>query len=363
MRVLVYRGAGPVEVAAAQGMTVEEDGLSPSPSPRFTFPPSVEPVSYESSRHWSVRSCGSHLQVDGRAYRGELEVYLDDGQVQVVNLVGLEDYLRGVVPRELLSSQLEAVKAQAVVARTYALAHRRGAGERWDVRDDVGHQVYGGVQAEHPTSDLAVRDTAGLVLAWNGRLASRVVYHSTCGGRTEANEYVFGTSPVPYLRGVECANREGMPACSASSYAIWTAEWSAAELGQEVGRSLGKPGPPIRGLEIREKSPSGRVTRLALLFEEGELELTGDDLRRVLVFRDPSGQERTLPSTRFEVLPDQGDGRIRIRGTGWGHGVGMCQWGAIGVAREGLGFEDVLQRYFPGTRVVWEGKIPDLSGL
>lgn len=361
MRVLVHRGAGPIEISAA-GMTVQEAGRDAVRVPRFDLPFAEDSGQQDSRRTWSVRSEEGLVRVDGRCYRGELEVSLEGGQVQVVNRVSLEDYLRGVVPRELLSDQLEAVKAQAVLARTYALAHRKGPEVTWDLRDDVGHQVYGGVQAEHPRSDAAVRATAGLVLAWQGRLASRVVYHSTCGGHTEANENVFGTPPVPYLRAVECLDLEGRPACAASSAATWTAEWSSEELGQEVGRSLGKPLPSIRSLEVRQTAPSGRVVRLALLGEQGELELEGDDLRRCLAFRDASGRSRPLPSTRFEVLPDSGDGRIRLRGTGWGHGVGMCQWGAIGLARQGLDFEEILAHYYPGTQVLWEKRVSQLSG-
>ena len=106
------------------------------------------------------------------------------------------------------------------------------------------------------------------------------------------------------------------------------------------------------------------MTRLALLLEgEEELELQGDDLRRILRLRDSSGQVRNLPSTRFQVEPDCGDGRIRLRGSGWGHGVGMCQWGAIGLAREGWRYEEVLDHYYPGTQVLgieqaWPGTPP-----
>ncbi len=363
VRVLVHRGRSPVTVRSVEEMSVEQAGQEPRRLREILLPPEAARPDGEEVASWVLRS-PAPLELQGRAYRGLLEVRLERGDLQVVNRVGLEDYLRGVVPRELLSSQIEAVKAQAVLARTYVLAHLKETTDLWDVRDDVSHQVYGGVTAEHPVSDQAVRETAGLVLTWEGRLASRVVFHSTCGGSTEGNENVFGTPPVPYLRPVPCLDQAGQPACAASSYATWTVEAPAQELGQEVGRMLGKPPLAIRALEIRQTSSSGRVTRLALLLEgEEELELQGDDLRRILRLRDSSGQVRNLPSTRFQVEPDCGDGRIRLRGSGWGHGVGMCQWGAIGLAREGWLFEEILDRYYPGTQVLgiaqaWPGAPP-----
>jgi stage II sporulation protein D len=362
VRVLLHRVTSSVTVRSTEEISVEEEGQEPRRIREVLLPPEDRSAP-EESRVWVLHG-SAPLELEGRAYRGRMEVHLERGGLLVVNRVGLEDYLRGVVPRELLSSQLEAVKAQAVLARTYALAHLKEPTALWDVRDDVGHQVYGGVTAEHPISDQAVFETAGLVLGWRGSLASRVVFHSTCGGCTEGNENVFGTPPVPYLRPVSCLDQSGQPACAASSYSTWTLEASARELGQEVGRMLGKPPLAIRALEIRQTSPSGRVMRLALLLEgEEELELQGADLRRILRLRDSSGQVRNLPSTRFLVESDCGDGRIRLRGSGWGHGVGMCQWGAMGLAREGWRFEEILDRYYPGTQVLgiaqaWAGAPP-----
>lgn len=358
LRVLVYQGQGELRITGPQGVQVEQEGLPPIQVDGLSLPPAAQPASTGLEGHWLLRGPGGILALDGRTYRGDLEAWIEAGTLLVVNRVCLEDYLRGVVPRELLSSQVEAVKAQAVLARTYALAHRKPGDARWDVRDDTSHQVYGGVEAEHPTSDRAVLETAGQVLAWRGRLADRVVYHSTCGGRTEGNQPVFGTPPIPYLQGVECVDEAGRPGCSASKYATWTADWEGKDLGQELGRFLGKPVPAVRGLEIREAAPSGRVVRLAVLLEGGgELELGGDDLRRALRYREASGQLRALPSTRFLVEPEAGEGRIRVQGSGWGHGVGMCQWGAIGMARQGSSYAEILGRYYPGALVVPVGEM------
>lgn len=350
IRVLVYNGTGPVSIDGDQGVLVDGEGLAVD---GITFPPEVEQVSDVGMRHWVLRSPGAPLEIDGRGYRGELDVWYDGSTVQIVNRLPLEEYLRGVVPRELLSSQVEAVKAQAVVARTYAQAKLRGPEVRWDVRDDTSHQVYGGVAAEHATSDAAVRETAGRLLTFDGKLAERVVYHSTCGGATEDNERVFSSVAIPYLRAVECRDPAGQPWCAASKYSSWQAEWTLEDLGQEVSRHLGKPVPPVRGLGVLERTPSGRVARLAVLLDGGtSLELRGDDMRRALRFQDPQGRVQALPSTRFDLAPlGVPEGRVRIQGSGWGHGVGMCQWGAIGMARAGAGFEEILGRYYPGAQV------------
>lgn len=350
IRVLVYNGAGPIHIGGAQGVLVEGEGLA---AEGVTFPPEVEQAAFEGLRRWVLRTPGAPLEVEGRGYRGELDVWYDGSTVQVVNRLGMEDYLRGVVPKELLSSQVEAVKAQAVLARTYATAKLRGPEVRWDVRDDTSHQVYGGVAAEHATSDAAVLETAGALLTFDGRLAERVVYHSTCGGATEDNERVFSSQPVPYLRAVECRDEAGQPWCAASKYASWTAEWSLADLGQEVSRHLGKAVPPVRGLAVAERTPTGRVARLTVLLDGGaSLELRGDDMRRALRYQDPQGRLQALPSTRFDLVAEGvPPGRVRVQGSGWGHGVGMCQWGAIGMARAGLGYEEILGLYYPGATV------------
>src|SRR5690606_712128 len=124
-------------------------------------------------------------------------------------------YLRGVVPKELLSDQVEAMKAQAVLARTYALTKKKG--QRYDVKDDTSHQVYGGLEAENPLADAAIRETEGLVLAFEGQPARHVLYHSTCGGCTEASERVFG-SAVPYLQPADDLAEDGQPWCRDSKY-------------------------------------------------------------------------------------------------------------------------------------------------
>ncbi|MBQ7502256.1 SpoIID/LytB domain-containing protein [bacterium] len=322
----------------------------------------------------------SALEFDGNIFRGCLELSGRGGRTEVVNVVALEDYLRGVVAKELLCSELEAMKAQAVAARTYAYARSGAAAGGWDLRCDTSSQVYGGIKAERSISDLAVEQTRGLVLAYNGSLASQALYHSACGGHTESSGFVYGTAPVEYLQGVECAGSEGRPACAASPYSFWRAEWSREELGQEIAEYLGRKAEAVRGIRILERGPSGRVSRLEAVFEDGgSAVLEREQIRRALRFTDGAGRRRNLPSLKFVVEADgfsqnlqfedddipfpeavfesggeaeNKSGSVVIVGSGWGHGVGMCQFGAMGLSALKFSFEDILKYYYSGTEVV-----------
>lgn len=286
-------------------------------------------------------------------WRGQLEGVREKGKLRLVNVVDLEDYLCGVVPRELNSDQLEAEKAQAVVARTYALAHLK-PGKPWDFTATDRSQVYGGVAAEQPLASQAVRETAGVVLLYQGKLAQDVLYCSTCGGSTEDKERVYAGLPVPYLKAVACSF------CQASPLFHWRLEVGADELRQELQRSLGKPVRPLTALAVAERDPSGRVQRLRLGDAEAGQELRGDDMRRYLFGRNEQGQRKALYSTRFEV--EERPGGFCFSGQGWGHGVGMCQWGALGQARQGKTFQEILNYYFAGTELGGIDALPKRTG-
>ncbi len=382
VRILLYRGQGPVQINADGDIAL--DGKAGKGKMVTVYRHGLD-------KAHSYTSPAGQVKLQGVAYRGTLEFSPDGDNLRVVNIVPIEDYLRGVVPKELLSSEMEAVKAQAILARTYAytkLRHRQ-TGDVWDLRNDVGHQVYGGASAEHTVSDNAVRLTAGRVLSYKGNLAEQVLYHSTCGGCTEGNEHVYGSQPVPYLRPVMCGEgvavtgpkkaglglllglgfdlqarldpmserfkrRSGLKGtwCADSPYSCWEAVWSSEELGQELGRKLGKPSGSVVGMSVEERTQSGRVKRLLVRFaNDTSAEIKGEALRETLRYQNGSGAWCSLPSTRFEVV--SADKRtVRIRGTGWGHGIGMCQWGAVGMAKRGRSAEDILSHYFAGTSLV-----------
>lgn len=303
--------------------------------------------------------------VDGRSYRGELLLVPTDSGVLVVNRLPLEEYLRGVVPLEIgpdrRSDERAAVEAQAVAARSYAVARLRGTSKLpYDLGATVNDQVYGGAGAERAVSDAAVRATAGLVLLAGGRVVT-APYHSSCGGSTAEPQEVWQSGPEPHLKRVS----DRIPGtsrsyCDIAPEAAWSRTLEQDALRRAVDRYLpayaavpaGGVG-AVRELRVEQVTPSGRVGTLALVTERGVFRLNGNQIRYVL--RDPSGGilrstyftvRRTTPVRRGESAPV-----AIIDGRGNGHGVGMCQWGAIGRARAGQDFRAILSAYYPGTSV------------
>ena len=306
----------------------------------------------------------------GKAYRGALVFVATDTGILVVNHLPLEDYVRGVVPLEIGErgpAERTAVEAQAIAARSYTVtrlvAARGGTGRSpdFDLVASVSDQVYGGREAERPFSDAAVTASAGLVL----RLGERVLnapFFSTCGGETAAAEEVWRTGGEPHLRRVS----DRIPGsdrfyCDIAPRFAWTRAYTATELNAVVRRYLaayaavGSSGPgQVTDLEVDGRTPSGRVANLVIRTDRGSYRVRGNDSRSVL--RSPGGE--LLNSAYLSVTMERAEGRLVravIRGNGYGHGVGMCQWGAIGRARAGQDTRTILRTYYPGTTV---GPIP-----
>jgi stage II sporulation protein D len=300
------------------------------------------------------------LRVNGRRYRGLLEVLPGNGGLTLVNRLGVEAYLLGVVSAEMgrrSGNEEAALEAQAVVSRTYAL---RNLG-RWkalgfDLTASVNDQVYGGLEGETPEARLAVADTRGQVVTYNGGLIEAFFY-STCGGRTADGAEVFRGAARPYLRSIRDWGEHGLVYCSISPRYRWHEEWTSEALLATLRRNL----PPVVGVRSEEvarvtdvrvarRTLSGRVDQLAIGLGGPDIRVDGLSIRKVL--RPASGE--LLRSNAFN-LTATGAGRLvthlTVDGMGSGHGVGFCQWGAVGRARVGQGFQQILAAYFPGTRV------------
>lgn len=245
------------------------------------------PLRVQAVRGATVIAWGERAPERSRRYRGALRVGpADGGGLRVVNVVGLEDYLRGVVAREMPASwgddTPEALRAQAVAARSYALATRR-LGDDFDLYDDTRSQVYGGVPAEDVRATRAIVATRGRVVTHEGAIAT-TFFHSTSGGRTESSPNAWpGADPVPYLASV------ADPADAISPLHTWTRRFTTARLGTLLG-----VGAPVTAVQVLERGDSPRVLRARVRTADGRaVVLTGAQIRA-----------RTgIPDTWFTVRP------------------------------------------------------------
>ncbi len=303
------------------------------------------------------------LTIAGRPYRGTALVRVSGpGRVTAVNLVDMEAYLLGVVPREIGrvgEELLEAAKAQAVAARTYAvryLGRREALG--FDVFATVQDQVYGGIQDEHEPVSRAVRETAGEIMVYAGE-PIEAFYHSTCAGQTAAIHEVWDEAPRPYLVSVVDRDpRTGESYDRTSSRYTWTHRWTAQEITDILNRTLADSLPAgvrtigeIQEMQVLERTPSDRIRRMRITTSNGTFHVGGDRIR--WIFLTQSGA--ILNSSKFDVELVRGPaGRLQevvATGGGWGHGIGMCQVGAMGRARAGQNYRTILTTYYTGVEI------------
>jgi stage II sporulation protein D len=303
---------------------------------------------------------GGAISVNGRSYRGSLELLVTDSGLTVVNQVSLEEYLPGVVGAEMgprPAGDREALEAQAIVSRTYALRNRgRWASQGFDYQSGVSDQVYGGVAAENAGSRDAVAQTTGLIVTWNGQPID-AFFFSTCGGRTELGTEVFRGANPAYLRSVSDVAPDGTAYCSLSPRYHWQEEFTGGQLRAALRRYLpaatsvaAERVGRVRDVRVSSRTGSGRVRTMVVDLPGGEVAVPGPAVRRVL--RDPAGN--ILRSTLFTLRATHAGGEVShlvIEGSGAGHGVGFCQWGAVGRARAGQEHEAIISAYFPGTQI------------
>lgn len=320
-----------------------------------------------------VPSSGPVL-IEGKTYRGVAEVQLNSSQPLLagVDELPMEEYLYGVVPKELSPvtyPETEAQKAQAVAARTYAHAN---LGKHWsdgyDLGATVSDQVYGGYSAEHPTSTSAVNATAGIVATYGGALVNALFY-ATSGGRTANSEDVF-SGTVAYLRGVwdypqgqELASTDALLAdlrnpTSTTSYESWHTwhrwnfHWTMAQMSCVIGDYANKPVGNVTAIQVRSRSATGRVTGIEYVTDAGTFSDTAGSIRSSLQYINSAGTPTLLPSTLFvvEATTDAAGQKTgyTVYGGGNGHGVGMTQTGAVGMARAGATYDQILKKYYTG---------------
>jgi stage II sporulation protein D len=276
------------------------------------------------------------LNLDGTPYRGELRIAKNArGDMDVINVLDAEAYLYGVVPKEMSPKwHIEALKAQAIAARTYVLYQKEKSKDRdYDVIATTASQVYGGAGAESVISNQAVDETKGMVLLYNGKLAL-TYFHANSGGMTEDARRVW-SADVPYLKTVRDDYSVKAPGC------LWKLSLNIDKIRVALNRKGVDVG-QIEKLMPVDISPSGRVTKIKIFHGGRESVLTGNDFR---LKTDPT----QVKSTLF-TMTNEGD-EIHLEGKGSGHGVGMSQWGAYIMAREGFSYGDILRHYYYGVEL------------
>ena len=298
------------------------------------------------------------VRVNGRTYRGVVDIVRDTAGLTVVNRVLLESYLLGVVSAEMgrrSQAEFEALKAQAIVSRTYALRNlRRRAALGFDLHAGVADQVYAGSGSETAEGLEAVGMTRGLVLTHGGAPID-AFYYSTCGGQTADGTEAFRAASRPYLRSMPDVDEHGQAYCRISPRYRWREEWSGEALRATLRRTL--PGAAgvradrateVRDVWVAQRTGSGRVARLGITLRADQVMVDGPAVRQVL--RPASGD--LLRSAAFTLTASRSGSeisRLVADGSGAGHGVGMCQWGAVGRSRAGHHYQRILEAYYPGA--------------
>jgi stage II sporulation protein D len=283
-----------------------------------------------------LRAAGGIIQVNGRGYRGWVEVRRKkNGLLLVINELDIEEYLKSVVASEIPSDwKFEALKAQAVAARTYALYQKKSSANRpYHILSTVDSQVYSGNGGEQPQAIRAVRETRGVVITYHGAIIP-AFYHSSCGGHTENAAELWGIDE-PYLKGVDCDCQE------ISKYGLWEKRVPLSEVLRAV-RKLGYRLHDIADVGIGDITPAGRVKEVVIIHQGGKLFVPAEDLRAAL-------GNTQIPSVFFEL--ERSDREAVFSGRGRGHGVGLCQWGAEEMALRGYDYQAILGHYYPGTKL------------
>ncbi len=266
-----------------------------------------------------------YVWIGDRWYRGKTHLVRQGNNLTAINQVDLEQYLYSVVGAEAVASwPLEALKAQAVAARSYALYKRKTEKNNlYDVDTTIGTQVYKGLDTEYLTTHEAVNTTAGQIMTYNNNVIL-AAFHSSSGGHTENVEDIW-VSALPYLRGVIDYDQESP-----------VFQWNKYVSVSQVSNLFGKVG-QIKAMIPEKTTPRGRVVTMKVVGERGVTKVSGKQLRKVLDLR----------STLFRVTVNGNN--LIVSGRGFGHGLGLSQWGAYHLAKKGVDYHQILAHYYQNT--------------
>ncbi|MBN2185595.1 MAG: SpoIID/LytB domain-containing protein [Candidatus Krumholzibacteriota bacterium] len=305
------------------------------------------------------------FKINGKSYRGALMLQCGTANnILAINIVEIDDYLKGVLPSEigyLKKGQYEAFRVQAIASRSYALSKlEEKKGELYDLRSTIMDQVYKGIDGEYPEASRAVEESRGIVALWNGN-SIKAYYSSCCGGYTADIRTGWPwKADLPYLHGSRDASAsKGRSFCSDSRHFRWEHHWEGRDLVKILRKSLpAELGSRVASfhrlidISVTGMSKSGRVKGVRITTDNGSYEITGDRVRWVL--RPASADGPILKSTMFKMKVKREGGRVisvDLKGGGNGHGTGMCQTGAIRMAELGYSAAEILQHYYPGVTI------------
>jgi stage II sporulation protein D len=305
-----------------------------------------------------IPKSGKYLNYNKHSYAGKFRLAVYGFQPGLVNITDMDDYVKSVVTAEMgnlvARKNIEAVKALIICVRNYALARINEGKEIYDVFDDRRDQLYNGVVKDNSLLNDCLDETEDKVLEYDGEIAN-TFYFSSCGGYTENSKNVFPNAAAKYLEGVK--DGEG-PYCKISPSFNWEETFSEKQIINLLFSSgyIGNNDWDLQDISIESRFQSDRVNELSILIknkleDSKRIILKGNSIRSVLKIN--KGKD-LLKSTMFDVALQRKNGEItqvKIAGKGNGHGVGMCQWGAVGQARAGKNYKDILEFYYPGTKL------------
>jgi len=322
--------------------------------------------------------------VKSRSYKGNIEFININGKITVVNEVGIEQYLYGVVPSEMSSqSPMEALKAQAVLARTnvFSQVGKKYRNKPYSLSSDVYSQVYTGIDKVNESTSRAVDETRGLILTYNGKPVE-ALFHSVCGGYLESNDVIWGSVQLPYLKAKPCmpsgeykygdlsneinfrkwadshpdsycnldSRQSGDKLSFAKKYFRWETKYSRDNLERIIKSTTGTDIGNLKDVSVVSRGPSGKALSVKVTGTKNSVVINKELKIRQKLSKPP------LYNGNFYVIKGKNDKKgypsyFIFKGAGFGHGTGMCQIGACGMADTGKDFTEILDFYFPGTRV------------
>lgn len=285
-------------------------------------------------------SSSDYIWINKKAYKGNIRIILNSkSKLDAVNTLPFEEYISGTVAGEMPSKwPIEALKAQAITARSYAyyaLMQKKNVAKNYDIRSTIHDQVYEGGHIPQKITD-AVKATKGMIISFRGKPV-KARFHSTCGGQTETSDHVWGENDVH--------KSISDPFCKASPHRNWNQKMTSIQIASRLKKSGFNTG-KIKSIQL-EKFDNNRVAAVSIHGTNETLSLTSNDFRKYMGFSQ-------IKSTDFTTQKNGND--FVFAGHGFGHGVGMCQWGAKGMAENGYSYIDIIKYYYPRTVI---GKTTD----